>query len=71
MSLICNTVHDSIVVDCHPDEEDTVVHILKSCMLGVADDLKKRYNINYLMPVGIEIKKGKNWLDTEQVYPLK
>ena len=40
-------------------------------MLGVADDLKKRYNINYLMPVGIEIKKGKNWLDTEQVYPLK
>ena len=70
-SVICNTVHDSIVVDCHPDEEDTVVHILKSCMLEVADDLKKRYNINYLMPVGIEIKKGKNWLDTKQVYPLK
>ena len=28
-SLICNTVHDSIVIDCHPDEEEQVVAILK------------------------------------------
>ena len=40
-------------------------------MMGVADDLEKRYKIKYLMPVGIEIKKGENWLDTKQVYPLE
>jgi len=70
-SLICNTVHDSIVIDCHPDEEEQVVAILKFSMLGVAADLKKRYKINYLMPVEIEIKKGENWLDTNVVYPVE
>ena len=70
-SLICNTVHDSIVIDCHPDEELHVLEILKVSMLGVAADLQKRYKIKYLMPVEIEIKKGKNWLDTEVVYPVE
>ena len=70
-SLICNTVHDSIVIDCHPDEELHVLEILKVSMLGVATDLQKRYKIKYLMPVEIEIKKGKNWLDTEVVYPVE
>ena len=70
-SLICNTVHDSIVIDCHPDEEEQVIAILKFSMLGVAADLKKRYKINYLMPVEIEIKKGENWLDTNVVYPVE
>ena len=70
-SVICNTVHDSIVVDCHPDEELHVLTILRISMMGVADDLEKRYKIKYLMPVGIEIKKGENWLDTKQVYPLE
>ena len=70
-SLICNTVHDSIVIDCHPDEELHILEILKVSMLGVAADLQKRYKIKYLMPVEIEIKKGKNWLDTEVVYPVE
>jgi hypothetical protein len=59
------------VVDCHPDEELHVLEILKVSMLGVAADLEKRYKIKYLMPVEIEIKKGKNWLDTEVVYPVE
>ena len=70
-SLICNTVHDSIVIDCHPDEDDDVLEILKDCMLGAVDDLKQRYSIEYDMPIGIEIKKGNNWLDTDVVYPLE
>ena len=69
-SLICNTVHDSIVIDCHPDEEAWVLLILKNSMLGVADELQSRYRLKYDMPVGIEIKKGKNWLDTDVVYPI-
>ena len=69
-SLVCNTVHDSIVVDCYPSEEEQVINILKNSMLGVAKELKLRYNLNYDMPIGIEIKKGENWLDTDVVYPI-
>ena len=63
-------MHDSIVIDCHPDEEKEVIEILKDCMLKVADELQSRYRLKYDMPVGIEIKKGKNWLDTDVVYPI-
>ena len=70
-SLVCNTVHDSIVVDCYPSEEEQVIEIMKNSMLGVAKELNLRYSLDYDMPVGIEIKKGNNWLDTHVVYPLE
>lgn len=67
-SLICNTVHDSIVVDVHPDEEDQVIETLKECMLSIPQQAKRRWGINYDMPVGIELKIGSNWLDTKEIF---
>ena len=66
-SVICNTVHDSIVMDVHPDEEKKCVDIMSECMLAIPRESKERYGIEYDMPVGIELKMGKNWLDLEEV----
>lgn len=68
-SLICNTVHDSIVMDVHPDEKDICVNLMKTAMLSIPEETQNRYGITYDMPVDIEIKIGKNWLDTD-VVPL-
>jgi len=62
-SVICNTVHDSIVIDCHPDEKDTVVRLMREAMLSLPEETMRRYGIEYDMPVEIEIKMGDNWLD--------
>ena len=67
-SLLCNTVHDSIVVDVHPGEEDQVIETVKECMLSIPQQAKKRWGIEYDMPVGIEIKIGSNWLDTKEIF---
>ena len=67
-SVICNTVHDSIVMDAHPDEFDTCVELMKDAMLSLPFETMRRYGVAYDMPVGIEIKAGKNWLDLEQVF---
>ena len=67
-SVICNTVHDSIVVDAHPDEFDKCVELMKDAMLSIPYETERRYGIKYDMPVDIEIKAGKNWLDLEQVF---
>lgn len=67
-SVICNTVHDSIVMDAHPDEFDTCVELMKDAMLSLPFETMRRYGVSYNMPVGIEIKAGKNWLDLEQVF---
>ena len=66
-SVICNTVHDSIVLDVHPDEKDQAIKVLSEAMLSLPQETKRRYGIEYNMPVGIELKMGKNWLDLEEV----
>ena len=66
-SVICNTVHDSIVLDVHPDEKDQCIQILKESMLSLPSETKRRYGVTYDMPVGIELKIGKNWLDLTEV----
>jgi DNA polymerase I-like protein with 3'-5' exonuclease and polymerase domains len=62
-SVICNTVHDSIVLDCHPDEFNICIRLMREAMLSLPQETLRRYNICYDMPVEIEIKSGDNWLD--------
>jgi hypothetical protein len=55
-------------MDAHPDEFDTCVELMKTAMLSLPFETMRRYGVSYDMPVGIEIKAGKNWLDLEQVF---
>ena len=70
-SVICNTVHDSIVLDVCQEEKDLAIDILSKGMVSLFDECKKRYNIIYSMPIGIELKIGKNWLDLEPILELE
>ena len=67
-SLCTLTVHDSIVVDAHPDEIEIVKEILIEAMEGVATEIKKRYAYTMVLPLAIEIKAGDNWLNGEIIY---
>jgi len=66
-SVICNTVHDSIVLDVHPDEKDQCIKVLSEAMLSISDGSKARYGLEYDMPIGIELKIGNNWLDLTEI----
>jgi DNA polymerase I-like protein with 3'-5' exonuclease and polymerase domains len=66
-SVICNTVHDSIVIDAHPSEIDICIKLMKEAMMCLPQETNRRYNVTYDMPVGIEIKMGDNWLDLHEV----
>jgi len=68
LGIICYTVHDFIVIDVHPDEQDLAVETMKEAMLSLPEECKKRYNVDYDMPIGIEIKIGNNWLDMKEIY---
>ena len=67
-SLCVLTVHDSIVVDVHPDEKEIVKQILIDGMENVADELAVRYNYEMVIPLAIEIKSGSNWLNGNVIY---
>jgi DNA polymerase I-like protein with 3'-5' exonuclease and polymerase domains len=64
-SLIINTVHDSVVIDVYPGEEDTIESIIKTGCSRVKDSLLQYYDCDFNVPLDIEIKKGSNWLDLE------
>jgi DNA polymerase I-like protein with 3'-5' exonuclease and polymerase domains len=66
-SVICNTVHDSIVMDVYPGEEQQCIDAMSQSMLAIPQESLVRYGVEYDMPVGIELKMGKNWLDLEEV----
>ncbi len=61
-SLIILTVHDSIVVDTHPDEVRQVEEILTWAMRDVLEEASDRWNYDFVLPLSIEIEFGPNWL---------
>ena len=66
-SCIVNTVHDSIVIDVHPEEQDQVLFIIKSINNDMKTIIDNYYGIDFNVPLLLEAKMGDNWLDTKEV----
>ena len=66
-SCVVNSVHDSMVVDVHPDEEQKVLHIIELLNQGINDLVEQVYNVKMNVPLLLEAKIGPNWLDTVDV----
>ncbi len=60
-SLLILTVHDSLLIDVHPEEEVLVINIVKEVMGDVKKYLNERFNFNTPVEFDFEIKIGKNW----------
>lgn len=66
-AVLINTVHDSIVVDCPPEEEEFIIGLMNSAMLSVGHEMQTRWNCTYNFPLKVEIKSGPNWMEGEVV----
>ena len=66
-SKLILTVHDSIVVDMFPGEQDKVAQALKKAMCGVSEELIERFNYTPVLPFNIEMEVGENWMDKAPV----
>jgi DNA polymerase-1 len=66
-SCLVNTVHDSTVVDVHPDEKDQVIGIINDMNTGLNALIEKEFGIVMNVPLLLEAKIGPNWLDTKDV----
>lgn len=69
-SFIINTIHDSIIAEVHPEEFDTYKRIVvESFTKDIYVLLKRLYNIDFTMPLGVAIKAGTHWgSGTEELY---
>ena len=66
-SCLVNTVHDSMVIDIHPDETDQVLGMINNMNEGLTDLVESVYGIRMNVPLLLEAKIGPNWLDTVDV----
>ena len=66
-SCVVNTVHDSIVIDVHPDEERSVIEVISKTNKELPNLITIRWGLVFNVPLLLEAKIGPNWLDTKDV----
>lgn len=61
-SFIVNTVHDSVIIERHPKEQEKLNElILSSFGTSCYNYLKEVYDVEFNVPLGCGIKCGSNW----------
>jgi DNA polymerase I-like protein with 3'-5' exonuclease and polymerase domains len=66
-SCVVNTVHDSIVIDVHPNERVMVLNIIRNTNETLINLINITFKIDFNVPLLLEAKIGDNWLDTKDV----
>jgi DNA polymerase I-like protein with 3'-5' exonuclease and polymerase domains len=66
-SCIVNSVHDSVVIDIHPEEVKQVLYLITQLNGNLKDIIENQFNIEFNVPLLLEAKIGDNWLDTIDV----
>ena len=66
-SCIVNTVHDSIVIDVHPDEVSMVLKVIDTANNNLLKIVNNKWRLDFNVPLLLEAKIGPNWLDTKDV----
>ena len=66
-SCVVYTVHDSIVIDVHPEELDWVIHVVQNTNDNIKDIIREWLEVDFNVPLLLEAKIGNNWLDMKDV----
>ena len=66
-SCLVNTVHDSAVIDIHPEEKEYVIAMIHTMNEDLNSLIAEAYDVEMNVPLLLEAKIGPNWLDTVDV----
>ena len=66
-SCLVNTVHDSTVIDVHPEEREHVIKIIQDMNRDLDQIIEEAYGVKMNVAMLLEAKIGPNWLDTKDV----
>ena len=66
-SCVVNSVHDSVVIDVHPEEIKQVIYLIRNINNELTQLIESHFAIKFNVPLLLEAKIGDNWLDTKDV----
>jgi len=67
LCLLVNTVHDSIILDCHKSILEEAYEVVKSTTEGAPSILKEVFNIDFNLPLKVDITAGRNWKQQQPI----
>lgn len=67
-SRVVNSVHDSIVIDVHPDELEIAVRVIDGVQKDLVGLINNKWSIDFNVPLALESKMGDNWLEQKEVH---
>lgn len=63
---LINTIHDSIMLDIHPDYEKQTLNLVTFVLDNYEKLLYTTYKINFDLPIRYTLSKGKSWADLQE-----
>ena len=66
-SLVINTVHDSVVVDVHPNEIEEIKILAPTCLRLAQNEAEERFGLDKFIPLDVEMSMGNNWMEQMEV----
>lgn len=66
-SKLILTVHDSLVTDIYPGELEQVKKALVWALSGVQEEMKERFDYDFVLPLDVEMEIGKNWMEMDEI----
>ena len=65
-SIIVNSVHDSIVVDTYPNEQDQVKDCITIVEQRLRESFLQKFEVDFNVPLMLECKIGSNWMELQE-----
>lgn len=66
-SKLILTVHDSLVTDIYPGELEQVKKALVWALSGVQEEMKERFDYDFVLPLDVEMEIGENWMEMDEI----
>ena len=66
--LMVNTVHDSVMFDCHRDVLQQALTVIKQVMEETPYYYEQEFGMKMPLPLKVELSYGPNWLEQKEVH---
>ncbi len=64
--VLINEVHDSVIIDCKKEYKDLIVSKVGAIMSSVGENLEKYFGLKFNVPIKVDVKTGKSWLNCKE-----
>ena len=68
-SCLVLTVHDSLVIDLYPGEEEIAIKLVCEAMEESPKEFSERFDYDWTMPITVEAEIGPNWFEMSDLSP--